>query len=428
MADDPTLQLSLRRTHECPTCGHNMLPEESQCGLCGTILPRDMPSPASQENAPPSSVVSSSPETSEPTLITSLPPPPPPVQEEASKVVPPLPPSSPPRVQKEASKAVPSSPPPPLFPPVMTLPELPLESKPVQQPVLPQAVQVQPNPFASWGKLAAGALALFLVSFFAAKMFSSLRAEKRAEVPSSGTTVERTGEKTTIADKKEEKAVLPSPPLASPVPQLVGRVTTAEQLLPIRIFGADPNDELRGVAACRTQVEASVQGIRDAYNAQIVENPQALGAVVLELNVAPEGQVTSVAVHTTGSISRALQQAIMDAVKALRFAPVQGEEVKVFYPLLLSPEKVDPASFVSHVKEVWPGRYKMLAATPVPVYAEASESAQEVGSLGPGLFLSVVSSQDGWLGALSPKGKVGYVRREAIFPRVENTVGADAKG
>jgi TonB family protein len=240
------------------------------------------------------------------------------------------------------------------------------------------------------------------MSFFAAKMFSS--------------------------SQEEKEAVSASVPLAPLVPQLVGRVTTAEELLPIRIFGAAPNDELRGVAAFRAQVEAHVPGIREAYNVQMMENPQALGAVVLEFSVAPEGQVMSAAVHVTGNISRAVQQTILEAVQALRFAPVQGEEVKVFYPLLFSPERVDPVTFVSHIKEVWPGRYKVLSATAVPVRAEASDDAQEVGTIGPGLFLSVISSHDGWLGALSPKGKVGYVRQDAISPRIENTPGAEAKG
>ena len=99
-------------------------------------------------------------------------------------------------------------------------------------------------------------------------------------------------------------------------------MTTAEQLFPIRIFGADPNDAARGAAVFRAQVEASVQAIRDTYNAQ-VENPQALGAAILELSVAPEGQVASAAVHITGSISRKLQQTIVDVVKVLRFAPYE---------------------------------------------------------------------------------------------------------
>ena len=229
-------------------------------------------------------------------------------------------------------------------------------------------------------------------------------------------------------DVEYKEAVAPPSHPVSPAPQLVGRVTTAEQLFPVRIFGADPNDAARGVAVFRAQVEASMQAIRATYNAQVVENPQALGAAVLELSVAPEGQVASATVHVTGSISRRLQQAIADVAKVLRFAPVRGEEVKVFYPLFLSPEKVDPAILVSHVKDVWPGRYKVLAAAPVPVRVEATESAQEVGAIGSGLFLSVVSSQNGWLGVLSPKGKVGYVRRDAIFPRVENVTSTDAKG
>jgi hypothetical protein len=274
-------------------------------------------------------------------------------------------------------------------------------------------------------------LALFTVSFFAAKIFSSSQAEKQEAVPSPEMSVERSGEKVMAGDQKGVKykeAVAPSTPSVSPVPQLVLRVTTAEQLLPIRVFGADPNNAARGVAAFRAQVEASVQAIRDTYGAQVGENPQTLGAVILELSVAPEGQVASAAVHITGSINRRLQQVIVDVAKVLRFAPIQGEEVKVFYPLLLSSEKVDPATLVSHVKDVWPGRYKVLAAAPVPVRAEATESAQEVGAIGPGLFLSVVSSQGGWLGVLSPKGKVGYVRQDAIFPRVENVASTDVKG
>jgi len=217
-------------------------------------------------------------------------------------------------------------------------------------------------------------------------------------------------------------------PLPPPPPQLIGQVTTADQLFPIRVFGADPNDDLRGVKAFRTQVERDLKGIRDAYSAQIAENPQSLGTVVLELSVAPEGQVTNAAVHVTGSVSHDLQQAIVNAVKNWKFSPTQGEEVKIFYPLLLSPEKVDSATFVSHFKEVWPGRYRVLGATPISVRAEANDSALELGTIKPGLFLSVVSSQDGWLGALSPKGKVGYLRREAISPRVEELPTAEPKG
>jgi hypothetical protein len=123
-----------------------------------------------------------------------------------------------------------------------------------------------------------------------------------------------------------------------------------------------------------------------------------------------------------------LEQSIASIVKEWQFSAAPGEEVKVFYPLLLSPEKMDPEAFISHIKDVWPGRYKVLAATPVPVHIEANESAQEVGAIGPGMFLSVVSSRDGWLGALSPKGKVGYVRQEAVFPRVDNSGSGDAKG
>jgi hypothetical protein len=451
MADDPTVQFSLRPTRECPICGHDMPPEENRCGLCGTTLLRDLLPPQVQNNSSASSAGPPAVEDLEPTLVTPLPPPPAPVQEEeGAKAISPSPPRSAraqkeiskaaspspspsrsPRVQKEAAKATPPSPPPPNPVPIAPSPEPPSRPTPAQPSAPPPIVPIQTTSFGGWKTLAAGALALFTVSFFAAKIFSSSQAEKQEAIPSPEISVERSGKKIMADGKKDvenKEAVAPSTPPVSPAPQLVGRVTTAEQLFPIRIFGADPNDAARGAAVFRAQVEASVQAIRDTYNAQIVENPQALGAAILELSVAPEGQVASAAVHITGSISRKLQQTIVDVVKVLRFAPIRGEEVKVFYPLFLSPEKVDPAILVSHVKDVWPGRYKVLAATPVRVRAEATESAQEVGAIGPGLLLSVVSSQNGWLGVLSPKGKVGYIRRDAIFPRVENVTSTDAKG
>jgi len=417
MADDPTVQFSLRPTRECPICGHDMPPEASRCGLCGTTLLRDLLPPEVRNNSLASSAVPPTVENSEPTLVTPLPPPPAPVrEEEGAKARLPSPPprsarvqkeiskaassSSPsssrsPRDQKEAATATPPSPPLPNPAPMVPSQEPPPRPTPTQPSALPPIVPVQTTAFGRWRTLAAGALALFTVSFFAAKIFSSSQTEKQEAIQSPEISVERSGEKVTADGKKdvENKEAVAPPRPASPAPQLVARVTTAEQLLPIRIFGADPNDAARGVAVFRAQLEASMQAMRDTYNAQIVENPQALGAAILELNVAPEGQVAGTTVHITGSISRKLQQAIVDVAKVLRFAPIKGGEVKVFYPLFLSPEKVDPAILVSYVKDVWPGRYKVLAATPVPVRAEADESAQEVGTIGSGLLLSVVSSQ-----------------------------------
>lgn len=74
-----------------------------------------------------------------------------------------------------------------------------------------------------------------------------------------------------------------------------------------------------------------------------------------------------------------------------------------------------------------PGRYKILSATPIPVYNRSGETAEEVGAIGAGLFIYVISSQDGWLGVLSPTGKVGYVRREHLFPRAVSHVSPEAE-
>jgi hypothetical protein len=93
--------------------------------------------------------------------------------------------------------------------------------------------------------------------------------------------------------------------------------------------------------------------------------------------------------------------------------------VKVFYPVLLAPGKIEAATLAARLTEVWPGWYKVLAATSVPVRAQARVDAQEVGEIGPGLRVYIIGSREGWLEVLS-EGEVGYIQREAISPRVEN--------
>ncbi len=428
MADDPTVQLFLRLTRECPTCGHNVQPDESECSLCGTTLPRDVPPRTPPQNPlAPTVVASPSAGAADPIVIAPLPPRPSRIEEEPVKVAPP--PRRSASVKEAAGTAprrvTPPTPPRPISP-VSSLPEPPLESRTAQPSVSLPPLWLQSNALKKWGGLAVGVLALLLVGFFAIKMFSPSQKGLVIQPPAEGTTASVGREKDPANEdtKKKDSSDVLSPPLP---PQLVGQVITAGQLPLLRVFGADENDEVRGTGAFRSQVEERLQGIREAYSAHIGQNSQALGVVVLEMNIAPEGQVKKAIAHVTGSVSLDLQQAIETAVKDWRFTSAQGGEVKVFYPLLLVPEKIDPGTFVSQVKNAWPGRYRMFAETPVPIRAEANDNAEEVGAIRSGLFL-VVSSQNGWLGTLSPKGKVGYVRQDSIFLRVENATPADAKG
>lgn len=444
MADDPTVQFPLRKPRECPTCGHTTQPNEIECSLCGTTLPSDFHSAPPPEKPLVSPAADSlPPATDDPTVAAPLPPRPSLNDEAPAKAVSSTPAASRRGRGRDATNAAvrPVTPPPP--PPLRSVPPAPSlsESSSPLPPVQPSApvppVSPPSNALTKWGGLAAGALALFLVSFLIFRTFFSTP-EKSELVPLDSETepsakndlTRPRGEEVATGDSAKVSLPSPQPPPPPPVqvPQRLGLVTTAEQLLPIRIFGAEPNDELRGVDTARTQLNEISQRVRDIYTAELADKPQTLGSVILELTVASDGQIANAATHITGSIDGTLQQAIEEKAKVIRFAPIQGEEVKIFYPLLLSPERIDPATFVSQVKEVWPGRYKVLAATPVSVHAEANDNAQEVGTIKPGLFLSVVSSQADWLGVLSPKGKVGYVRRSAIFPRVENASGADAKG
>jgi hypothetical protein len=198
--------------------------------------------------------------------------------------------------------------------------------------------------------------------------------------------------------------------------------------MPIHVFGTGANDASRTVTAFRDQIERLLSSIQGTYNKTLTTHPQSSGAVVLELQVTPEGQVSGAEVHATALDDTELLQMIHDIVKEWQFGPAQAGEVKVFYPLLLTPQTLAPPTLASSVKEVWPGRYKVLASQLVPVRSQPNSSAQEAGTIGPGLRIYVISSRGDWLGVLSPKGEVGYVRRDAIFPRVEESTVPESKG
>ena len=185
-------------------------------------LLRDLLPPQVQNNSSASSAGPPAVEDLEPTLVTLLPPPPAPVQEEeGAKAISPSPPRSAraqkeiskaaspspspsrsPRVQKEAAKATPPSPPPPNPVPIAPSPEPPSRPTPAQPSAPPPIVPIQTTSFGGWKTLAAGALALFTVSFFAAKIFSSSQAEKQEAIPSPEISVERSGKKIMADGKK----------------------------------------------------------------------------------------------------------------------------------------------------------------------------------------------------------------------------------
>jgi hypothetical protein len=214
-------------------------------------------------------------------------------------------------------------------------------------------------------------------------------------------------------------------PVLSPPPG--GQVVVATDLLPIQIFGIQENEKTAAIVAFREQLEAALPGLRNMYGSRLTEKAYMPGTLVLELAVNSAGQVADVRTYTTGIGSADLRQTVQNVAKGWRFLITQDPGWKLFCVLLLTPLHNEPMTLVSYAKEVWPGQYKVLAATPVPVYQTASENALEVGRIKPGLRVYVISSQQGWLGVLSPRGEVGYVRREMIFPRVEHSLDVESK-
>ena len=256
-----------------------------------------------------------------------------------------------------------------------------------------------------------GALVFLLFGFFAGKMlFRNLP----AKLPP--------GE-LSLLPPATEQVVAPPPatsvtePLSTPVlPK--GRVVTADGLTNIRIFGPGANDPKRTAAVLRERVEEFLPSIQSVYSDRLTTTRQLLGTVVLELAVTPEGRVDQVEVHTTGLENPEFLQIVQLLVEEWQFEATAAGTTTIFYPLLFTPTEIDPLSLIELTKELLPGRYRMVRGEPTPVRLRPTDGVQEVGRVSPGLRIDVVGSQKGWLAVLSPKGKVGYVRRDAILPRV----------
>jgi hypothetical protein len=256
-----------------------------------------------------------------------------------------------------------------------------------------------------------GALAFLLFGFFAGKvLFRNLP----VKLP--------TGEHLVLPSATEQ--VVAPPPAASvpetlPTPVLPkGSVVTADGLTNIRVFGPGANDPKRTATVLRERVEEFLPSIRSVYSEKLTTKRQLLGTVVLELAVTPEGRVAQVEAHTTGLENPEFLQIVQILAQEWQFEATDAGTTTVFYPLLFTPTELDPFSLIELTKELLPGRYRMVRGEPTPVRLRPTDEVQEVGRVSPGLRIDVVGSQKGWLAVLSPKGKVGYVRRDAILPRV----------
>jgi len=216
----------------------------------------------------------------------------------------------------------------------------------------------------------------------------------------------------------------PSPvaPVAETPPARIlrkGHVVTADGLMKIQIFGPGAKAPTRSAAILRERVEEFLPSMRSLYSEKLMTTQQLLGTVIVEFTLTPEGRVSQVGSHTTGVENPEFLQIVRSLVQEWQFEPASAGAVTVFYPLLFTPTELDPFLLIGWSKDLLPGRYRMLGGEPAPVRLRPDDGEAEVGRVSPGLRVDVVGSQKGWLSVLSPKGKVGYVRREALFPRIE---------
>jgi hypothetical protein len=196
-------------------------------------------------------------------------------------------------------------------------------------------------------------------------------------------------------------------------------VVTADGLGGIRVFGPGVKEPTRAATVLRERVEELLPSIRSVYSEKLTATRQLLGTLVLELALTPDGHVSQVDVHATGMENPEFLQTVRSLVQEWQFEPAAGATT-VFYPLLFTPTELDPFSLIGLAKELLPGRYRMLGGDPVPVRLRPDDAGAEVGKVSPGLRIDIVGSRQEWLAVLSPKGKVGYIRRDALFPRSED--------
>jgi DNA-directed RNA polymerase subunit RPC12/RpoP len=341
----------------CPTCGKELVHGATVCSLCGTRLHSERPSAVA-------SPTRSAPARSTPIPLTTLEPP----------------------------------------TPTPTFPSL------------------DKGPFLGLTKrmgLRFGTVVFLLVGFLGGKL---LFRDSSSESP----VVELPAEPPPHTPPLESVSQLPSsapPPEMAPPPRVLpkGRIVTADGLASIRVFGPGGKDPTRAATVLRERVEKFLPSIRNIYGEQLTTTQQLLGTIVLELAVTPEGRVSQVEAHTTGMENPEFLQIVQSLVQQeWQFEPAAGATT-IFYPLLFTPTELDPFLLIGLTKELLPGRYRMLGGEPIPVRLRPGDEGTEVGKLSPGLRIDVVGSQHGWLAVLSPKGKIGYVRRDAIFPRSEET-------
>jgi len=264
-----------------------------------------------------------------------------------------------------------------------------------------------------------GAVTFLLAGFLGGKLlFRSLP----TEVPAGEQPLLSTAREQPTSPSAETSPPSPSLPASEVLPQRAlpkGRVVTADGLARIQVFGPGANHAKRAAPVLRERVEEFLPSIRSVYSEKLSTTQQLFGIITLELSLTAAGRVAQVDVHTTGLENPEFLQIVRGLVQEWKFEPAAGATT-VFYPLLFIPTELDPFSLIGLSKDLLPGRYRMLGGEPTPVRLRPGDDGTEVGRVSPGLRVDVVGSQKGWLAVLSPKGKVGYVRRDVISPRVDD--------
>lgn len=115
-------------------------------------------------------------------------------------------------------------------------------------------------------------------------------------------------------------------------------LTTLLIFLPI--FSFAEQDQKIDREEVRQVIKKNLKSIKTCYTEGLKNNPNIEGKIVIEWDIASDGSVSKAGVKSSALKDEAVENCIVDKVKALKFpAPPTGNVANVSYPFVFSKNK-----------------------------------------------------------------------------------------
>lgn len=205
-------------------------------------------------------------------------------------------------------------------------------------------------------------------------------------------------------------------------------------------------------SAVASRIESQLIGIREMYRQEVAKNPALAGALVLQFNVNPEGEVSQVRELSSRVSDGEFKKAVISETSKWSFDQVVSESLEVTCPLLFVQEGMDITTLLQWEKTLGnypsdanalPERQAKAAQTSAPAAAAPSTqraaakseskefqlryatslrkypnfSSVTLTTLTIGTKVTVLGKQGDWLEVRSTgNGPTGFIRKEFVTP------------